>query len=115
MSGRKRIQVDESEWYRIQRKAQQLKEVRRDIPALIDEVRRKTGEDLDRVFARVEERQQRHDTVVRGLSEQTRRLEAETARRLRDQAAEVRGTLAAHAGQLREETRRGLAEQQERT
>ncbi|MFF5335803.1 hypothetical protein [Streptomyces sp. NPDC013181] len=115
MSGRKRIQVDESEWYRIQRKAQQLKEVRRDIPALIDEVRRKTGEDLDRVFARVEERQQRHDTVVRGLSEETRRLEADTARRLRDQAAEVRGTLAAHAGQLREETRRGLAEQQERT
>ncbi|MFB8089769.1 hypothetical protein [Streptomyces sp. NPDC055992] len=113
MSGRKRIQVDESEWYRIQRKAQQLKDVQRNIPELIDEVRRKTGEDLDRVFARVEERQQRHETVVQGLSEQARRLEADTARRLREQAAEVRGALAASAGQIREETRQRLAEQQE--
>ncbi|MFE7577901.1 hypothetical protein ACFU5Z_24505 [Streptomyces sp. NPDC057521] len=115
MSGRKRIQVDESEWYRIQRKAQQLKDVQRNIPDLIEEVRRRTGEDLDRVFSQVEERQERHDAVVQGLSEQTRRIEADTARRLRDQAAEVRGALAASAGQIREETRQRLADQQERT
>ncbi|WLQ32922.1 hypothetical protein P8A18_05410 [Streptomyces castrisilvae] len=114
MSGRKRIQVDEAEWYRIQRKAQQLKNVQRKIPKLIDEVRRQTGEDLDRVFSRVEERQQRHEEVVQGLSEQTRQLEADTARRLREQTTEVRGALAASAGQIREETRQRLAEQQQR-
>ncbi|MFB6988904.1 MULTISPECIES: hypothetical protein [unclassified Streptomyces] len=111
MSGRKRIQVDESEWYRIQRKAQQLKEVQRNIPKLIDGVRQQTRADLDRVFAGVEQRQQQHDAMVRCLSEQTRQLEADTARRLREQADELHGVLAETAGQIRDETRQRLAEQ----
>ncbi|MEU0631415.1 hypothetical protein [Streptomyces sp. NPDC005989] len=115
MSGRKRIQVDESEWYRIQRQAQQLKEVKRSVPRLVDAVREQTAADLDRVFTEVEQRQQRHESVVRELSEQTRRLEADTARQLGRQAAQLRGELAASAGQIRQETRQRLAEQQERT
>lgn len=114
MSGRKRIQVDESEWYRVQRKAQQLKEVVRNIPQLVDAVQQQTRTDLDRVFARVDQRQQRQEEVVRGLSEQTRRLEADTTRRLREQAGELHGALQRTAGQVREEARREMAAQQRR-
>jgi hypothetical protein len=115
MSGRKRIQVDESEWYRIQRQARQLRTVQREVPNLIDAVRRQTRADLDRAFTRVEQRQQQHDALVRELSDQTRRLEQDTTARLRQQATELRGELAACAGQLREETRQRLVEQQEQT
>jgi hypothetical protein len=113
MSGRKRIQVDESEWFRIQRQARQLRSMQRDVPQLIDAVRRQTRADLDRSFARVERRQQQHDALVRQLSDQTRKLETDTTRRLQRQATELRGELAACAGQIREETRQRLAEQQE--
>ncbi|KUN06183.1 hypothetical protein AQI95_14915 [Streptomyces yokosukanensis] len=115
MSGRKRIQVDESEWYRIQRQARDLRKVQREVPNLIDAVRRQTRADLDRTFTRVERRQQQHDELIGRLSDQTRELEQDTARRLQQQATELRGELAAGAGQLREETRQRLAEQQERT
>jgi hypothetical protein len=114
MSGRKRIQVDESEWYRVQRKAQQLKEVVRNIPELVDAVRRQTRGDLDRVFAEVDARQQRQESAVRELSDRARQLEADTTRRLRQQASELHAALERTAGQVREETRREMAEQQRR-
>ncbi|WP_433893201.1 hypothetical protein [Streptomyces sp. CA-111067] len=113
MSGRKRISVDETEWYRAQRKAQQLKEVLSTLPGLIEDIRSRTRADLDRTFARVSERQQRNETAMGELSEQTRRLEADTTRRLREQAGELHRELAETAGRLREETRQALAEQQE--
>lgn len=113
MSGRKRIQVDESEWYRIQRKAQKLKEVQRNLPRLLDDVRAQTRADIDRTFAAVEERGRRQDQVIQGLSAQTRQLEADTSRRLQEQARELRGALDETAGRIQEETRQRLAEQQQ--
>ncbi|WP_053669021.1 hypothetical protein [Streptomyces sp. NRRL B-1140] len=115
MSGRKRIQVDESEWYRIQRKAQQLKEVQRNIPRLIEDVRSQTRADIDRTFAGVQQRQRRHEEAVRALSDQTRQLEADTTRRLQQQAADLHRSLDETAGRIREETRRELARQHEET
>lgn len=112
MSGKKRIQVDESEWYRIQRQAQQLKEVQRNLPQLLDEVRAQTRADIDRTFAAVQQRQRRNEELVRGLSDQTRQLEADTTRRLAEQADRLQRGLDAAAGRLREDTRR-LAEQQD--
>ncbi|MET8751003.1 hypothetical protein ABZW32_13020 [Streptomyces sp. NPDC004667] len=113
MSGRKRIQVDESEWYRLQRDAQKLKEVQRNLPRLIDDVRKQTRADIDRTFGRVEERQRRHEEVVRGLSAQTRQLEADTSRRLQEQARDLHRTLDETAGRIQEESRRQLAAHQE--
>lgn len=115
MSGRKRIQVDESEWYRVQRKAQQLKEVQRNIPRLIEDVRAQTRADIDRTFAGVQERQRRHEEAVSSLSRQTRQLEETTTRRLREQATELHRALDETAGQIREETRRDLSRQREET
>lgn len=51
MSGRKRIQVDQSEWYRLQQRARQLREVKRDIPRLFADVRAQTRADIDRAFS----------------------------------------------------------------
>lgn len=115
MSGRKRISVDESEWYRAQRKAQQLKEVLDTLPGLVEDIRSQTRADLDATFARVSERQQRSEAAVGRLSAQTRQLEADTTRRLQEQADAAHRELDATAGRLREETRQALAEQQAQT
>ncbi|OIJ62789.1 hypothetical protein [Streptomyces mangrovisoli] len=113
MSGRKRIRVDESEWYRLQRQAQQLKEVRRDLPHLIEEVRQQTRADVDQAFGAAQERARRAEQVLAGLSEQTRQLEAATSRRLQEQAAQLRHTVEATAGQLRAEVQARLDAQQD--
>ncbi|MPY56355.1 coiled-coil domain-containing protein [Streptomyces spongiae] len=114
MSGRKRIQVDESEWYRLQREASRHKDVIRNLPALIREVRRQTEDDLERVFGVIEDRQRSVEQAFEGLSEQTRRLETETQERLRAQARRTAEELRATAGELRKETREQLAEQESR-
>ncbi|MET7606618.1 hypothetical protein ABZS96_29805 [Streptomyces avermitilis] len=114
MSGRKRIQVDEAEWYRLQRQASRLKDVQRSLPGLIKEVRRQTHDDLERVFGVIEDRQRSVEQVVEGLSEQTRRLETETQQRLRAQARRMAEELRATAGELRREPREHLAEQERR-
>jgi hypothetical protein len=114
MSGRKRIQVDESEWYRLQRQASRQKDVIRNLPALIREVRRQTHDDLERVFGVIEDRQRSVEQTVEGLSEQTRRLESETQQRLRAQARRMAEDLRATVGELRGETRQQLAEQERR-
>lgn len=113
MSGRKRITVDESEWFRLQQQASRFKEVSRDLPQLIEDVRRQTRADLDRTFAGVEERNRRTEQLVGSLSEHTRRLEADTTARLNRQARQAHQALAATAGELRQETRGLLAAQRD--
>ncbi|MFE7036767.1 hypothetical protein ACFU9Y_41385 [Streptomyces sp. NPDC057621] len=114
MSGRKRIQVEETEWYRLQREASRFKDVQRNLPRLIEEVRRQTHGDLERVFGVIEDRQRSVEQAVEGFSEQTRRLETETQRRLRAQALRMSEELRATAGELRKETRDAIAEQEHR-
>ncbi|MEY9947676.1 hypothetical protein [Kitasatospora sp. GAS1066B] len=112
MSGRKRIQVDESAWYRLLRSAEQLREVRRDLPKLVEDVRRQARVDVERGFADLRRRQQRSEESVQRLSEQTRTLEAETNQRLQQQAADLQRRLADGVGELRAETRAALDAQQ---
>lgn len=114
MSGRKRIQVDESEWFRLRRQAARLKDVQRGLPGMLDDVRRQTHADLERVFGVVEERQRTVEQAVRGLSERARRLETGTQERLRAQARRMAEDLRATAGELRRETAEHLAEQEHR-
>ncbi|WP_327705285.1 hypothetical protein [Streptomyces decoyicus] len=111
MSGRKSIQIDESEWYRLQRHARQLREVRRDIPRLFDDVRAQTRADIDRVFSSVEARQRRQHAAIDKLSDRTRRLEADTTRRLREQADRLHQDLRETAGRIGRDTRQRLEEQ----
>ncbi|MFJ1885809.1 hypothetical protein [Streptomyces sp. NPDC088137] len=111
MSGRKRIQIDESEWHRLQRKARQLQAVKRDIPRLVADVRKQTRADVDRAFATVQARQRRQDAAIDRLSDRTRQIEADTNRKLRDQAQRLHQDLRETAGRIEENTRQRLDEQ----
>ncbi|MEV8391392.1 MULTISPECIES: hypothetical protein [unclassified Streptomyces] len=111
MSGKKRILVDETEWYRAQRAAQNLRQVRRDVPRLLDEVRRRTEADQARTRAELEERARRTEQALSGLSAQTRRLEQDTGRRLREQSERLHKDLRTTADRLERDTRTALDEQ----
>ncbi|UQI45362.1 hypothetical protein M1P56_13890 [Streptomyces sp. HU2014] len=114
MSGRKRIQVDESEWFRTRRQAARLKDVQRALPGMLDDIRRQTHADLERVFGVVEDRQRTVEQAVQGLSERTRAMESRTQERLRAQARRTAEDLRATAGALRRETAEDLAERERR-
>lgn len=111
MSGKKRILVDETEWYRAQRAAQNLKQVRRDVPRLLDEVRRQTEADQARTRAQLEERARRTEEALSGLAAHTQRLERDTGRRLREQSERLQQELRGTADRLERDTRTMLAEQ----
>ncbi|MFF7976099.1 hypothetical protein [Streptomyces sp. NPDC007905] len=111
MSGKKRILVDETEWYRAQRAAQNLKQVRRDVPRLLEEVRRRTEADQARTRAELEERARRTEQALSGLAAQTRQLERDTGRRLREQSERLHRELRGTADRLERDTRARLADQ----
>ena len=113
MSGKRRISVDEAQWNVLQRQARQLDDLRVNAPKLVADVQRQTQSELARVSERLSGRQQAVERTVSALSEQTRALEADTSRRLREQASEMRQQLADTAGQLRAETSAALARQQQ--
>ncbi|MFI5548731.1 hypothetical protein [Streptomyces sp. NPDC051738] len=115
MSGRKRIQIDQSEWHRLQRKAAQLRDVRRNIPRLFDDVREQTRADIDRAFSSLETRQRRQNEAVDRLSDRTRQLEADTTRRLREQADRLQQDLRDTAGRIEQDTRQRLEQQRRET
>jgi hypothetical protein len=111
MSGKKRILVDESEWYRLQREGKRMREVKRELPGLIAGVRRQTEADLERVLGEVEERQRKVDEVVAGLSDRTRGFESEMSRRIGEQSDRLEESLRSAVGEVRQETRELVAEQ----
>jgi hypothetical protein len=116
MSGVKRItvSVDEDDWARAQRAANQLREVNRELPGMLEAVRRDNEAAINRATAEVRARQEAVDRALAGLSEQTRKMEARTRQRLAEQSARLRGELRETVGQLRGETRTALEEQERR-
>lgn len=103
MSGQKRVTIDESEWVKLQKQAGQLRKIQSDLPSLIRDVRRQTAADLERVSSELENRQTKVEATVEKLSEQTRRLESDTNRRLREQAVGLEKRIQQSAGALRTE------------
>lgn len=97
MSGAKRIVVDAGAWNRAQQAARRLADVQRDLPRMLEEVRRQHQADLDRALGAVDRRQQQVEDDLSGLSRYTRELEERTNRRLREQSARLK--------RLRTETR----------
>jgi hypothetical protein len=110
MSGKKRIYVDEGEWSRLQRQAGRLAELKRDLPALIDNVRTQTRADLDRTFQEFDARQRGVEQNLAGLSEQAATFERETSKRLRDNARQLRQQIEDSRRAVQGETREMLAE-----
>jgi myosin heavy subunit len=114
MSGSKRITVDRSDWQRAQTAAAKLREVNRNLPSMLESMRRDQQEQLGRATAAIQARQDAVERSLAGLSEQTKKLEAQTSRRLRAHAAALRSELQDATRKLDEETRRSLDEQEER-
>ncbi|QXJ22434.1 hypothetical protein AGRA3207_003430 [Actinomadura graeca] len=103
MSGAKRITVDSTAWREAQAAAARLRTVQRDVPRLVEAVRRQQREELDRVFGGMEGRQRRVEQVLTGLSDEAKRSELRTAKRLREQADRLRGQIGSAVEQVRGE------------
>ncbi|MFC6880238.1 MULTISPECIES: hypothetical protein [Actinomadura] len=114
MSGAKRITVDEGAWRRANAAAARLREVRRDLPEMLEAVRQERQAETDRAFRGVEGRQRRVEQALSGLGDKAREAERRTAKRLRQQTEKLRGELSETAGKLRAEQRDALAAQDER-
>jgi hypothetical protein len=102
MSGAKRISVDQADWDRAQQAARNLAQVRRDLPGMLENVRRQNQADLNRVFTAVSRRQEQAEQALAGLSSWTRDLEARTNQQLRAQAAQLQGLRAESRQQAKE-------------
>jgi hypothetical protein len=113
MSGRRRITVDEAQWSTLQRQARQLRDLQINAPQLVADLQRQTQSELARVSERLEGRQRSVEQAMGALSDQTRALEEQTNRQLREQAGEMNRRLAQTAGKLREQTDAALARQQQ--
>lgn len=107
MSGRKRVTIDESKWLAVEKEARQLRQIQRNLPALIKQVRDQTRTDLERVTGELEARQDRVEATAATLNEQARRLEEDTNRRLRRHVRRMESRLREQTN----ETRDALAEQ----
>jgi hypothetical protein len=113
MSGVKRITVDQAQWARAQQAAARLREVNRELPGMIEALRREQQAAADRVAAELTARQDSFDRAISGLSEQARRVEARASDRLRAQAAQLR-QVRADAERERRETRDAIEDQERR-
>jgi hypothetical protein len=114
MSGSKRITVDRSDWAQAQAAAARLREVNRNLPSMLEAVRRDQEEQLSRVSAAVQARQDAVERSLASLSEQTKKLEAQTSRRVRAYAAGLRAEMRDAEMKLGAEMRRSLDAQEER-
>jgi hypothetical protein len=116
MSGVKRmtISVDEADWARAQQAATRLREVNRELPAMLAAVRADSKVAIDRATAELRGRQEAVDLALAGLSAQARKTEARTRQRLAEQTAWLRGELRETAAELRGQTRKSLEEQERR-
>ncbi len=113
MSGKKRITVtvDQSAWQDAQQKAARLRDVQRELPSMLEAVRRAQQEQAARDAAEMRTRQEGLERSLRGLSDQARRLEASTNRRLQATTEMLLNEVRESAGQIRAETRQLLDEQ----
>lgn len=113
MSGVKRITVDERQWAQARLAAERLRQVNRELPGMIEALRREQQAAADRVAAQLTARQDSFDRALSGLSEQAKRIEAQASQRLRAQAAQLRRVKEA-AERERRETGDALEDQERR-
>ena len=114
MSGAKRVTVDQGAWQQAQQAAARLRDVNRELPGMVESMRREQEAATQRITTQVRERQDAFERQLAGLSEQTKRIEAETSRRIRAKADQLRGQMRNALDRARQETRASLEEQEQR-
>lgn len=108
MSGKKRITVDEAAWRDAQAAAARLRDVNRELPGMLEALRRQQDAQLNQVSAEAQARQDAMERSLAGLSEQTRQLEGQLTRRLRAKAELLVNEMRDANQQLRTEARQAL-------
>ncbi|MEU4156487.1 hypothetical protein [Actinoplanes sp. NPDC026670] len=112
MSGRKRILVDEAEYFGLEQKAKQLGGLQRAVPVLINQLRQQVNNDLVRVSEALETRQAAVEAQVGTLHEQARNLEARTEQKLREHTRRAAAALEQLGTDVRRDTEARLVAQQ---
>ena len=113
VSGKKRITVDEDAWRAALRRADQLRDVQRELPGMIAAVQRAQQEQATRDRAAMQARQDQLTERLASLSEQARRIEASATRRINAATQTIMNEARAANRELRAETRE-LLDQQEK-
>jgi hypothetical protein len=114
MSGKKRITVDEDAWQAAMSRANRLRDVERELPGMIAAVQRAQEEQAARDRAAMQARQDALAKQLGQLSDQARRLEASTTRRINAAAATIVNEAREANRELRAETRQLLDQQEQR-
>ncbi len=114
MSGRKEtfVRIEESEWRRTQQAAARLRDVRADLPKVIEGVREQACRDAQQAVEAVRQRQRSAEQAISRFSAQARELESEVNRRLSEQTRQMFDSVESTATRLRGETRDALATQE---
>lgn len=101
MSGEKRtyVSVEEQELRRLREQESRLRSVQRDLPERLAAVRQQAQTEMQNRLRPLEDRQQRHEGMIRGLESDLAHLERDTQRRLAAQQAEFTGRLQAQRGE----------------
>jgi hypothetical protein len=114
VSGKKRITVDEDAWRETMRKANRLRDVERELPAMIAAVQQAQEQQAARDRAALQARQDELTKRLAGLSEQARKLEKATTRRIDAATATIMNEARKANEQLRSETRQQFEQQEKR-
>jgi hypothetical protein len=114
VSGKKRITVDEGAWREAMRKANQLRDVERELPGMIDAVQRAQEQVAARDRAEMQARQDQLAQQLANLSDQARQIEASATRRINAATATIMNDAREANRQLRTETRQLLDQQEKR-
>jgi predicted transcriptional regulator len=114
VSGKKRITVDQDAWSDALAKANQLRQVQRDLPGMLASVKRAQEEQAARDRTAVQARQEELNSKLTALSAQAHQIEKSTSQRITTATAAIMNDARNAAKELRSETRHLIERQEQR-
>jgi hypothetical protein len=114
VSGKKRITVDQDAWNDAMRQAGQLRQVQRDLPQMLDAVKRASEAQAERDRQASEARDKEITSKLAALSSYTRQIETNTTQRLITASAAIMSEAKRANESLKAETRQLIEQQNQR-
>ena len=114
VSGKKRITVDEDAWRAALKKADQLRAMQRELPGLLESVRKAHEQQAARDRAALQATQDELASKLTALSARAREIEESTSRRITADTASIMNETRKANADLRAETRQLIERQEQR-
>src|SRR5580658_1937014 len=114
MSGESRLYVSRNDWGKAQQAARELRTVQRNMPAMLESVRRATEAQAARDRAAFQAQQAALNSRLSQLSDYARQVEASTTQRINAARTELMNEVAEATESLRGETRQLMERQEQR-